>query len=266
MTRTTRRGMTLAEVLTVIAVIAILIGLLLPAQRRVGTAAARAKCQNNLKQLMLGLHLYEDAGRPAPNSPDSPRGLPPGCYGPGATPEERLGWMVSVLPYIEQGNLFSRFDAATGYAGNAGSAAAEVNLFVCPSAHPTGAATTNYVALAGVGLDAAARPASAAGNGAMGYDRTITLAAVTDGTGNTIGLAETASGVGPWARGGTATLRGFDPADAPVSGPGRPFGVHERGFNVAMLDGSVRFVRDTVDPRAFAAAITVAGGERVDLE
>ncbi|QDU18440.1 DUF1559 family PulG-like putative transporter [Urbifossiella limnaea] len=264
MTRTTRRGMTLAEVLTVIAVIAILIGLLLPATRRVREPAARAKCQNNLKQLMLGLHLYQDVG--IPDSPDTPRGLPPGCYGPGATPEERLGWTVPVLPYIEQGNLFNRFDAGTGYAGNAGPAAVEVNRFVCPSALPGNAATTNYVALAGVGLDAAARPAGAVGIGAMGYDRTITLAEIADGASNTIGLAETASGVGPWARGGTATLRGFDPADAPVSGPGRPFGVHERGFNVAMLDGSVRFVRDTVDPRAFAAAVTVGGRERVDLE
>jgi prepilin-type processing-associated H-X9-DG protein len=256
--------MTLAEVLTVIAVIAILVGLLLPAQRRVGTAAARTKCQNNLKQLMLGLHLYQDVGHL--DSPGTPHGLPPGCFGPGATPEERLGWPVLLLPYFERGNLFSGFDLTAGYAGNAGLAAVQVNLFVCPSAPPGNPTAMNYVALAGVGLDAAARPAGAAGNGAMGYDRTIALWAVKDGCSNTICLAETAAGVGPWARGGPATLRGFDPADAPVSGPGRPFGVHERGFNVAMLDGSVRFVRDTVDPHMFAAAVTVGGRERVDLE
>ncbi|HVK10970.1 MAG TPA: DUF1559 domain-containing protein, partial [Gemmataceae bacterium] len=125
MTRPRRRGVTLAEVLTVVAVLAIAAGLFLPAVRRVREPAARSKCQNNLKQLMLALHLYADNSRPAAdpptNTPDpfGVRSFPPGCTGAGATPEDRLGWMVPLLPYLESGSLFAQFDAAKGYAGNA---------------------------------------------------------------------------------------------------------------------------------------------------
>ena len=265
MPRRPRPGFTKVELLVVIGIIAIVIGLLLPNVRRVREASTRATCMNNLRQLMLGLHNYEDAGRPGlPNL----RQLPAGCVGAGSIPEERLSWMVELLPYIEQGELYRKFDPAKGYAGSLDAAGTVVKTFVCLEAGGGGATgpVSCYVAMAGLGADAASRPAGAPGNGFLGTDRAVPLAAITDGLSNTVALAETRAGLGPWARGGFSTLRGFDPADVPLTGEGRPFGGHAGGFSVGMADGSVRFLRGSVDPAQFAAAVTISGGESVDLD
>jgi hypothetical protein len=273
MSRTTRSGITLIEVLVVIAIIVISIGLMLPAVRRVRPAAARTQCVNNLKQLMLAMHCYHSTGRPAPNPskgfPDPPveQLFPPGCFGPGTTPEERLSWMVALLPYVEQDLLYRQFANEQGYAGNLSAAQTMIPTFLCPAGTElaTVNAMTYYVAMSGIGPDAARQPVGAAGNGFMGYDRLTSLSMINDGTSNTIALMETHV-VGPWARGGTSTLRGFDPADLPLFGDNRPFGGHAGGWNAAMADASARFLSSSIDPRKLAAAITIAGGEPVDLD
>jgi prepilin-type N-terminal cleavage/methylation domain-containing protein len=260
--RSTRGGFNLIELLVVLAIIAVLIGLLLPATRRVKESAVRMQCQNNLKQLMLGLQNYEATGRPAQSESTAVRVFPQGCFGPGATPEERLSWMVALLPFVEQEPRFKQFDLTKGYAGNLTAAGTPVRLFLCPSANEAaGDAVTHYVAMAGIGTDAAMLPAGAAGNGFMGYDRLTSAAMIEDGAANTIALMETRLGVGPWACGGASTVRGFDPADVPLHGEGRPFGGHANVMHAAMADGSVRFIRASIEPNKFAAAITIAGRE-----
>ncbi len=274
MTRSTRDGLTLIEVLVAIGILAILIGLLLPATRRVRGASDRMRCQNNLKQLMLAMHTFESTqgpgALPPPMSPDVSSGgpFPTGCLGQGATPEERLSWMVALLPYLEEEKLSKQFKVGKVYAENHSAAGTAIGLFHCP-AGKTGTsidAVTNYVAMSGIGLAAARQTAGAAGNGFIGYDRTTTLASIKDGASNTIALAETRFSPGPWARGGTSTLRGFEPADVPLHGDGRPFGGHAAGINVGMADGSVRFIRSSIAPETFAAAITIAGGESIVLD
>jgi hypothetical protein len=240
---------------------------MLPAVRRVRPAANRMACQNNLHQLVLALANYESmTGTSASASPT----FPPGCIGPGATPEERLSWMVAMLPYIEQEALYRQIDLEKGYEGNLSAVKTRFKFCVCPTwweaqKTPTADAVTNYIAMAGIGLDAPTRPAGAPGNGFMGYDRLTSYSMMKDGAANTIVLAETHSGIGPWAQGGNSTLRGFDPADVPLYGDDRQFAGHEgSGWNVAMGDGSVHFVPSSIDPKTLAALITIDGGEKID--
>jgi prepilin-type N-terminal cleavage/methylation domain-containing protein len=274
MSRSTRNGFTHIELLVVIAIIAILIGLMLPAVRRVREPAARAQCQNNLKQLMLAMQNFESTGRPAAypetGHPDSPaeQYFPPGCFGPGTMPKERLSWMVKLLPYLEQQSLYLQFELEKGYAGNLPAAQTRIKTFLCPASKEaaTTDAVTHYVAMSGIGPDAAERPAGTADNGFMGYDRLTSMSMIKDGTSNTIALMETRVGLGPWSRGGASTLRGFDPADVPLHGDERPFGGHSAGMHAAKADGSVRFLRASIDAKKLAAAITIAGGEVADLD
>ena len=265
MSRSARNGFTLTELILVLVILGVLIGLLLPAVRRVREPAERIRCQNNLKQLMMAFHSSESTRT---SDTYAEQMLPPGCMGPGATPEERLSWMVALLPHLEQDSLYRQIDLAKGYAGNLPAVQTTMRIFICPapSAEAVAEAVTHYVAMSGIGLDAAKQPAGTAGNGFMGYDRLTSWSMIKDGPSNTIALMETRSGLGPWARGGSSNLRGFDPSDVPLYGDQRPFGGHRDGMNAAMADGSVRFIRSSIDPGKLAAAITIDGGEPFDLE
>jgi prepilin-type N-terminal cleavage/methylation domain-containing protein/prepilin-type processing-associated H-X9-DG protein len=137
-----RRAFTLIELLVVIAIIAILIGLLIPAVQRVREAAARAKCQNNLKQIGLAANNYNSAiGR-----------LPPGymgtapiitTYPPPLDSTTWFGSLVFLLPYLEYGSIYSQIQGSTDVNKIAGPAFwdgsdeplmyTRIDGFLCPS-------------------------------------------------------------------------------------------------------------------------------------
>jgi prepilin-type N-terminal cleavage/methylation domain-containing protein len=128
MSRSTRNGLTFIELLVVIAVIGVLIGLFLPARRRVTDAANRAKCQNNIKQLAIAVHNY--------SSTYGDR-LPPAYGRTGTYDGNGIGGSIlfRLLPYLEQDALFQRAcqNGGGNWSGPSGSQTAPIKGLQCPS-------------------------------------------------------------------------------------------------------------------------------------
>lgn len=99
---TTKRGFTLVELLATIAIIGLLIALLVPAVQSARESARRTLCANNLRQLGLGLAHFESSNRT----------LPPGAMCEAISGGWRVTWPLLLLPFIEQQNLYARFDFA----------------------------------------------------------------------------------------------------------------------------------------------------------
>jgi prepilin-type N-terminal cleavage/methylation domain-containing protein len=200
-----RIGFTLIELLVVIAIIAVLIGLLLPAVQKVREAAARVKCQNNLKQMALACHSCHDANGVLPPQ----AGTFGGAY--------LAPLMFHLLPYIEQNNVFQMayWQDVNGLVGQANPASTVKTQYLWPVWVSVNQSSTTWLrqtriptyqcpsdSTLGNGLDWAPGDASYAGNfqvfgnpnaaagSAASFRGNRTLISITDGTSNTILFAE----------------------------------------------------------------------------
>ena len=175
-------------------------------------------------------------------------------------------------PYFDFAELYYRIDESQPWDGpaNVAWAGVPVGLLRCPVrssvAGPAPQPTTT-IGIAGLGTDAPSLPTTDPRAGIFGYDRQTTPADIKDGVANTMMLAEINRGLGCWLQGGPATVRGLDPANKPYIGPGRQFGgLHDGTAVVAMADGSVRVLSESIDPKVFEALSTIAGGERLPAD
>jgi prepilin-type N-terminal cleavage/methylation domain-containing protein/prepilin-type processing-associated H-X9-DG protein len=135
-----RRGFTLIELLVVIAIIAVLIGLLLPAVQKVREAAARAKCQNNLKQIGIGIHNFQTANGYLPPWGVDFSAQPNPPYG-----TQGFSALGLILPFLEQDNVYNvaRLDRTVADPANlpppygtSPAGPAQIKIYQCPSTVP----------------------------------------------------------------------------------------------------------------------------------
>ena len=210
----------------------VLIALLLPAVQAAREAARRAQCVNNLKQIGLAMLNFESANGRFPGS---------------AIRDERrrplLSWRVAVLPFLGEQELYNKFklDEAWDGPNNRELIAQMPAVFACPS-RPSGAdpGRTAYRVFVGPGALFE-----------MGREG-VRINQITDGTSNTLMVVEAAEDV-PWTR----------PEGLTTGGAGSK---HPGGFNALFADGSVRFLKLSVNPDVLRALTTHANGEVVSAD
>jgi prepilin-type N-terminal cleavage/methylation domain-containing protein len=274
-----KRAFTLIELLVVIAIIAILIGLLLPAVQKVREAAARMACSNNLKQMGLAIHNFASA-----NQDKLPGGVQGGCSGSPTYPGSPF--FFSLLPYIEQDNLYKNVGqsgASWGTGGGTNGQITVVKTFLCPSdsSHNNGLGPNT-----GWSINSYSRNYYMFDTGggyqpqAGGHYFTLskyTIGNIPDGANNTIGIVERYAYLSNygwsslWSHHGQDRFHWGYAQWAPVYGPWGlytpqiglrnnqahpyyPNGGHATTNQVLMMDGSVKGVTSSVSAQTWQYA------------
>lgn len=321
-----QRGFTLIELLVVIAIIAVLIALLLPAVQQAREAARRSQCKNNLKQIGLALHNYHDTHSC----------FPPGSYG---DQQRNPNWRLHIFPGLEQTALYNKLDFTSFSRSFLGSSTSTVNqqtlsgvkigVYICPSSplDPNGTVEPQgvynaariqvpmYVGVSGASIGTA--PEFPAGtlvglevtkyssnmytnNGLFRWNQITRMRDITDGTSNTIAVAEqsgtvagkdirsgyyggytgstfstavspsSTSSASDWWGSGLSSLRYVINAKASDTGSSTGYkantvwnSYHTGGIQVMMADGSVRFITDNIHMNTLRALAACNDGQTI---
>lgn len=283
-----RRGMMLVEVIAVVAIVGVLILLLIPAVLGARETSRQIHCQNNIKQLALGLLNYHH----------SFEAFPPGystSFDVAGRPVGRgWSWGVRILSFIEMTNLASSINSEFSMAAaeNETTRVIMISTFVCPAEEfdrekdrvsvavsgvkaPVALARASFVGSFGTGDPLDEKNASN-GNGMFIRDRAIRIEDVLDGTSTTFLLGERTRDVGPvsWVgvigeRGPALILGSTGQDDGPNARPANPTGFssrHPGGAHFAFGDGSVRFIKSKIGKAVYGSLATRMGGEVIPYD
>lgn len=285
-----RTGMTLIELIVVIAILAVLIGLILPAVQRVRSAAAKTRCANNLKQVGLGLHGYHDHRH----------ALPPGLRrSPDRYPY--MSWCARILPYLDEGPLWTQ--AETAYAQQPQFSRpiphpglnTVMSLYLCPADGRDRDTVGGFVSFEVAYTFYLGVSGSRRGKGLFYLDSKVRLGEISDGTSHTVAAGERPpspikwlgwwyAGVGQQLDGSADYLMSVEETNrtpriptCPVGpyqfGPGSAdnecdtfhfWSRHPGGSHFLFADGSVRFLRYEA-ASLLPALATRAGNEPVTV-
>ena len=279
----THRGFTLIELLVVIAIIAVLIAQLLPAVQAAREAARRAGCLNNMKQIGIALHNYHD----------SRNVLPPGYIYAKGYPTGGFGWATMILPNIEQPALFNavNFSLPAWSASNSTVCIQRIATYICPTDYTiTGLliregynyARSSYVGSFGPN-DMDPFPDDRAG--IMSRNSRTSFAEITDGLSQTLAGGERTNAVYLTVIGSTdhfdletlwpgaikedpvddhahtTLFQAFALTNSPLFDDRDSMSYHAGGSNYLFADGSVKFIKLSINLNVYQALGSRAGGE-----
>jgi prepilin-type N-terminal cleavage/methylation domain-containing protein len=250
------RGFTLVELLVVIAIIGVFVAMMIPAVQASRETARRHQCESNLSRLVLALHAYENSFEKLPAgvvNPDGPiRSEPVGLH---------QGWLIQMLPYLDEQNAFRLIDFSKSVYDPANAAVRGhwPHVYICPSEVDDVQGASNY---AGCQNDAEA-PIAEDNHGVLFLNSQVRREDISDGLGYTLFAAEKIADTDDlgWMSGTRATLRNtgrLPNSSVPLPTPPAPEGLpltfvggfashHPGGLNAARGDGSVQFVSNEID-------------------